>query len=97
MVQKTSCEGAIQWANELMPDYQTVLSDASKLAVEERLRLIDELASSVPDDQPPHLSQEWLDDINRRSDELDAGTVTTESWSTIRARLFAKHGVSDAG
>jgi putative addiction module component (TIGR02574 family) len=79
-----------------MPDYQTVLSDASQLAVEERLRLIDELASSVPDDQPPHLPQEWLDEVNRRSDELDVGTVTTENWSTIRARLFAKHGVSVA-
>mgnify|MGYP003352846332 CR=1 FL=1 len=50
----------------------------SELTVIRRLRLIDELAASVPDDQPPTLSQEWTDEIQRRSAELDAGTVTAE-------------------
>ena len=78
-----------------MPDYQEVLTTASQLSVDDRLRLIDDLASSVPDDQPPHLSEEWMTEIRRRSDEVDAGTVQTESWSVIRDRLFARHGVSD--
>ncbi|MDA0590703.1 MAG: addiction module protein [Planctomycetota bacterium] len=78
-----------------MPDYQNVLSDASQLSVDDRLRLIDDLAASVPDDRPPHLSAEWLTEITRRSDEIDAGAVVTESWSVIRDRLFAKHGVDD--
>ena len=80
-----------------MPEYQDILTNASQLPIGERLRLIDELASSVPDDHPPRLSPEWVTEINRRSDELDAGTVQTESWKTIRERLFAKHGISDAG
>jgi hypothetical protein len=49
-----------------MPDYQDILTNASQLPVDDRLRLIDDLASSVPDDQPPHLSPEWLAEIALR-------------------------------
>ncbi len=80
-----------------MSQYQDILANATQLPIKDRLRLIDDLASSVPDDHPPRLSPEWLAEIDRRSNEIDAGTVETESWSTIRARLFDKHGVHDAG
>jgi putative addiction module component (TIGR02574 family) len=83
------------WDDSTMSDYQDILSMASQLPVDDRLRLIDDLASSVPDDRPPNLSPEWLAEIQRRSDEIDAGTVKTESWSVIRERLYAKHGVRD--
>jgi len=79
-----------------MSDYQSVLSAASLLPVSERLRLIDELAASVPDDQPPALGAAWLAEIERRSAEIDAGTIDTEDWTAIRARLFARHGLGDA-
>ena len=79
-----------------MTNYQDILAHASQLPVDERLRLIDDLASSVPDDRPPSLSPEWLREIERRSKEVDTGDVNTESWTDIRKRLFAKHGVSDA-
>jgi putative addiction module component (TIGR02574 family) len=79
-----------------MSEYQDILTHASQLPIVDRLRLIDDLASSVPDDHPPKLSPEWLAEIDRRSNELDTGAVETESWSTIRERLFAKHGVRDA-
>ncbi len=80
-----------------MSDYQEILTHAFRLPIADRLRLIDELASSVPDDHPPRLSPQWLAEINRRSEEIDSGAVETESWSVIRERLFAKHGVRDAG
>lgn len=79
-----------------MSSYESILSAASRLSVVDRLRLIDELASSVPDDQPPQISEAWLREIDRRSNELDSGTVVTEDWADIRARLFAQHGVDDA-
>ena len=69
---------------------------ASQLSVTDRLRLIDELALSAPDDQPPTLSTGWLEEIERRSAEIDDGTVATESWDNLRRRLFAKHGVEGA-
>jgi len=79
-----------------MSNYESVLSAASQLPVGDRLRLIDELASSVPDDQPPRLSDAWLREIDRRSNEIDSGAVVTENWAEIRARLFTKHGIASA-
>lgn len=79
-----------------MNSCESVLSAASQLPVGDRLRLIDELASSVPDDQPPHLSDAWLREIEQRSGEIDSGAVATEHWADIRARLFSKHGVERA-
>jgi putative addiction module component (TIGR02574 family) len=70
-----------------MSEYESILAAASHLPVPDRLRLIDELASSVPDDQPAVLSKEWLAEIERRSAELDSGAVTPEPWSDIRQRL----------
>ncbi|MCA8991394.1 MAG: addiction module protein [Planctomycetaceae bacterium] len=79
-----------------MTEYQEILAHASRLPVDDRLRLIDELAASVPDDAPPRLTPEWIAEIQRRSEEIDVGSVQTESWTDIRQRLFAKHGVRDA-
>ncbi|MCG6158490.1 addiction module protein [Rubinisphaera margarita] len=78
-----------------MPDFDSVLTDASQLSVEDQLRLIEALASSTPEDQPPPLTNEWIEEIGQRRREIEAGSVSTEEWSTIRARLFAKHGVRD--
>ncbi len=79
-----------------MAEYETVFSAAAELSVADRLRLIDELAASVPEDQPPSLSQEWLAEIERRSAEIDAGTVTPEPWTEVRQRLFRKVGLDRA-
>lgn len=80
-----------------MFEYQDILLHASRLSIEDRLRLIDDLAAMVPDDQTPRLSSDWHAEINRRSEEIDSDAVQTESWSVIRERLFTKHGVRDAG
>jgi putative addiction module component (TIGR02574 family) len=79
-----------------MPDFHAVLTEASQLSVDDRLKLIEALASSVPDDRPPALSQEWLTELQRRSSEIDSGAVPTESWQSIRDRLFGKYGIRDA-
>lgn len=77
-----------------MLDFDAIISEASQLSVADRLRLIDQLAASVPDDQPPSLAEPWMAEIDRRSNEIDSGAVTTEPWDSIRSRLFRQHGVS---
>ncbi len=79
-----------------MSEYESVLAAAVQLSLPDRLRLIDDLASSVPDGHPPALSSEWLAEIERRSAELDSGAVTVEPWPGIRERLFREHGVHGA-
>jgi putative addiction module component (TIGR02574 family) len=75
-----------------MSEYESVLAAAAQLPVADRLRLIDELAASVPDDQPPTLSPEWLEEIERRSAELAAGTVQAEPWAQVRERIRRRAG-----
>ncbi|TWT63490.1 addiction module protein [Rubinisphaera italica] len=69
---------------------QAILQKALLLNAEERLLLIDELAANLPDNQPPQLSHEWTKVINRRSQEIDLGSVKTEDWESIRSRLIYK-------
>jgi putative addiction module component (TIGR02574 family) len=71
-----------------MSDYQSVRSAAAELSVSDQLRLIDDRAASVPDDQPPSLSTEWFAELERRSAEIDSGATKTESWPDIRQRLM---------
>ncbi len=80
-----------------MTEYDAVFSAAVELSIADRLRLIDDLASSVPDDQPPALSSEWIAEIDRRSAEIEAGTVISQPWSEVRQRLMNKHGRDNAG
>jgi putative addiction module component (TIGR02574 family) len=79
-----------------MLTFDVIVSEASQLSVADRLRLIDQLAASVPDDQPPTLSQEWMAEIDRRSKEIDGGEVATEPWDSVRCRLSRKYGVDGA-
>jgi putative addiction module component (TIGR02574 family) len=79
-----------------MLDFDAIISEASQLSVADRLRLIDQLAASVPDDQPPSLAEQWMAEIDRRSKEIDNGAVATEAWDSIRSRLLHKQGVEGA-
>jgi len=73
-----------------MPDFNSVFTAASQLPVSDQLRLIDELAANVPDDQPPTLSPAWVAEIERRTAEVDAGTVATVPWAEVRRELFRR-------
>lgn len=79
-----------------MSEYESVFTAASQLPLADRLRLINDLAASVPDDQAPALSDEWLVEVEQRAAELDSGVVTAEPWSDVRERIFRKHGIADA-
>jgi len=76
-----------------MTQYELILSAASQLPIDERLRLIDELAASVPDDCPPSLSPEWHAEIERRSAEIDSGAAAPVAWELVRKELLSKLGL----
>ena len=70
--------------------YDEVLQTARSLDEPERVRLGEELLGSLsPDDAAP-LDDAWLAEIDRRSDELDAGTVATIPWQEVRQRARAR-------
>jgi putative addiction module component (TIGR02574 family) len=75
-----------------MSDYTSILSAATQLPVDERLRLIGDLSDSIPE-QEVQLSPEWMEEIERRSAEIDAGTAKLEEWESVRERVFRSRGL----
>jgi len=76
-----------------MSDYATILSAAAQLPAADRERLIDDLTATLLDDQPVSLSPEWLEEIERRSAEIDSGAAETVDWETVRRDLFRRVGL----
>jgi putative addiction module component (TIGR02574 family) len=81
-----------------MTNYDSVFAAAFQMPVSDRLRLIDELAATVPaeelpDDEVFPLSAEWMEEINRRSDEMDAGNAKLIPWEEARRELFKQVGL----
>jgi putative addiction module component (TIGR02574 family) len=68
-----------------MLSYETLLADASRLPVADRLDLIDAIWNTVPAESLPPLTEEWLAEIQRRSSQYDAGAVQTVPWEQVRA------------
>jgi len=65
-----------------------ILEAALKLPPEDREQLIEELAASLPNDfASKSIEQAWLDEIDRRSNEIDAGTAELVDWSEVRERI----------
>ena len=76
-----------------MQNYETVLSDASRLPVAERIQLIEALWDTVPGDSLPPVSDEWLAEIERRSREFDSGRSQATPWETIREDAQKRHSM----
>ncbi|MEW6348033.1 MAG: addiction module protein [Thermodesulfobacteriota bacterium] len=74
-----------------MANYESLLLDATRLPVTERIQLIEALRDTVPEDCLPPLSDEWAASAERRSAGHDSGSVVTVPWDTIRADALARH------
>jgi putative addiction module component (TIGR02574 family) len=68
-----------------MSNYEALLAEANLLPVVDRIQLIEALWDSLPADCLPHLTDEWIAEIQRRSAEFDAGIVQATPWEQIRA------------
>lgn len=77
-----------------MLDYAELFSAASQLPIDQRMQLIDDLTETLPQ-HPSGLSPEWIEEINRRSAEIDAGTAELVDWEVVRADLFKRVGLDE--
>ncbi len=71
-----------------MPDYDTLLADASQLPIGVRLQLIDAIWDTLPAESLPPLTDEWAAEIQRRSAEYDSGSATTVPWEQVKAEAM---------
>jgi putative addiction module component (TIGR02574 family) len=69
------------------PAADQLLQAALALSEKDRIELIEALLASrdLPNALP--FDRAWLPEIERRSAEIETGTVSTESWSIVRARV----------
>lgn len=79
----------------MVASLERVLEAALALTESERAELVTTLISTLsPEDAAP-LEDAWLAEINRRSEEFDAGGVQTLSWAEVKDRArrrLASHG-----
>lgn len=63
---------------------------ASILSEEERATLAGLLIESLESEVDSDVEEAWRVEIERRLAELDAGTVETVPWETVKARLLQR-------
>jgi putative addiction module component (TIGR02574 family) len=77
-----------------MQTYETLLADATRLPVADRIQLIDAIWDTLPADALPPLSGEWTAEIRRRSAEYDSGCVETVPWEQVKAEALRRAGLT---
>ena len=73
-----------------MSNYDSLFADASQLPINARIRLIEALWDTLPENAMPPISDEWIAEIQRRSAEFDAGSVQAIPWEQIRAEAVQR-------
>jgi len=63
---------------------------ASTLSESERATLAGLLIESLESEFDPDVEEAWRGEIERRLAELDAGTVETVPWETVKAKLLKR-------
>ena len=65
----------------------SLIADLKQLPIEDRLEIIDELWESSPAEDFP-VTQEVIDEMNRRYDESVRHPETCRPWEEVRAELL---------
>ena len=77
-----------------MQTYETLLADVVQLPVADRIQMLDAIWDTLPGDCLPPLSDEWVQEIQCRSAEYDAGAVETVSWEQIKMEALRRVGMT---
>jgi putative addiction module component (TIGR02574 family) len=67
-----------------------ILEAAMKLLPEERARIAHELLESLDGAFDKDVEKAWLEELKRRSQEIDAGTADLVDWGDVRARMIER-------
>ena len=70
---------------------ETLIQEARKLSVQERMRIAEEVWDSIGDEEPP-LTVDQRDELERRLTEYDANPQAGSTWEEVQARIEKKLG-----
>jgi len=68
-------------------DPKKILGDALKLAPETRAYVAERLLESLDFEEDFAISDEWMEEIRRRCDEIDSGVMAPEEGNSVIAEL----------
>ena len=71
----------------MAPAATDLLSNALALPVRERAKIAHELLLSLDDGADADAGETWAAELERRASEVCSGSVGTEDWETVKARL----------
>jgi putative addiction module component (TIGR02574 family) len=77
-------------------DFKDVFRDATELSEHDRATLAGLLIESLEAEPDPDVEAAWAAEIERRVQEIDAGTVKTIPWEEVRQRLLDRGRVPRA-
>ena len=66
---------------------QAVLADALRLDSAVRAELAAEILASLDGPADPDAEAAWNDEIDRRIEAIEAGTIRLEPWEQVKRRL----------
>ena len=75
------------------PSSTELYAQAMKLSAGDRAELAGLLLESLDDRTDENVDEAWREEIERRMQDFDNGTVTPVAWEQVRARLL-KHGAA---
>jgi putative addiction module component (TIGR02574 family) len=70
----------------MSPAVAEIFKTTANLTPAEKIELADALYMEFPP-EPGEWDPEWLAEINRRSDEIDAGIASGRTWDEIKKEL----------
>jgi len=71
-------------------DVKELFREAAALPETDRATLAGLLIESLEPEEDPEIQKAWSAEIARRVAELDAGTVETIPWETVRDELIGR-------
>lgn len=71
----------------MAPEAADLLSTALTLPVRERAKIAHELLVSLDDGADSDAAEAWVAELEQRAREARSGSVATEDWAAVRARL----------
>ena len=78
-----------------MTNLDDILAAAQSLPATEKAQLIAALWESTPPEDWVQPSEAWLQEVKRRSEAMDAGSMKTSPWSDVRKRARDRAGLDD--
>ena len=70
---------------------ESLLEQVLALPDQERHEFLTLLQARLPELAGGELSEEWIEEFDRRLADVESGTVPTVKWDAVKERLLAKY------